>query len=144
MQKFTGTITTHNPTRVKKLWEVKHDTGEYEGRNGQQYSSKLALWVPYPRNGEHKAGIFIRLSNPLGSSYARLSADEFADLYVFFRHNYAPAVAALQKAQAYTTLYSEAERALAIEQGLFKPERQGPADGDQDDGDQQVPADPDY
>lgn len=114
MQKFQGTITTHNPTAVPKIWEAHHDTGRYQGRNSKDYASKLSVWVPVPRTGEHVAGVFIRLSNPVGTSYARLTAEEFAELFTFFRTNYKAAAAALEKASTLTQIYSEAERALVI------------------------------
>lgn len=117
MQKFHGTMVTVNPTKVPKIWEEHHVTGKYVGRNSTEYGSKLSLWVPYPRHGDHLPGIFIRLANPSGTAYARLTGEEFADLYTFFRHHHQPAIVALQKATDLSKIYSAAERALAIEAG---------------------------
>lgn len=114
MQKFRGTITSSTPATVPKIWEAHLETGKYTGRNGEQYGSKISMWVPVPRHGEHLPGIFIRLSNPSGSAYTRLTADELSDLFVFFRHNYQPAYQAVAKAQELSEIYSEAERALTI------------------------------
>lgn len=123
MQKFHGIMTTSNPSKVPKIWEVNHVTGKYTGRNETEYGSKISLWVPVPRHGEHLPGIFLRLSNPSGTAYTRLTAEEFAELYTFIRHNYAPANEALSKAAHLTKIYSAAERALAIESGLITPEQ---------------------
>jgi len=124
MQKFHGTMVTVNPSKVPKIWEVNHVTGKYIGRNSTEYGSKLSIWVPVPRHGDHLPGIFLRLSNPSGTAYARLTSEEFAELYVFFRHNYAPAGEALSKAEALCKIYSEAERALALEAGITIPTEQ--------------------
>jgi len=130
MQKFQGTITSHSPTAVPKIWEAHHATGAYLGRNSKEYSSKLSVWVPVPRTGEHVAGVFIRLSNPIGTSYARLTADEFAELFTFFRSSFKPAAAALEKAETLTQIYREAERALALEAGEFTGSDSGSEDPD--------------
>jgi hypothetical protein len=117
VQKFTGTISTRRIAKVPKIWEVHHETGEYFAGSETPYHSKMSIWVPTPRHGEHLPGIFLRLSNPGGSTYTRMSGDEFAELYTFFRHNHAPAVEAFAKAEARLKIYREAERALLIEGG---------------------------
>ncbi len=114
MQKFHGRITAYTPTKVPKLWETNHDTGKYFGRDGHEYSSKLSLWVPVPRNGEHLAGVFLRLSNPSGSSYTRMDRTELAELYTFFRSSFPDAQKALNKAESLLALYKEAEKSLII------------------------------
>lgn len=111
-QKFTGVVTTHKISRVPKIWEAHHETGEYTSGSGGTYHSKLSVWVPAPRHGEHLPGIFIRLSNPGGSSYARLSGKELAELYTFFRHIHAPAVEAYNEAETRLEIYRSAERTL--------------------------------
>ncbi len=117
MQKLTGTITTRRISKVPKIWEVHHETGEYHAGGEKPYYSKLSVWVPAPRHGEHLPGIFLRLSNPGGSTYTRMSGDEFAELYSFFRHNHAPAVEAYEEAEARLKIYREAERTLLVNDG---------------------------
>lgn len=120
MQKFTGHISHRTDVKaVPKIWEVHHDTGKYIGRDGKEYSSKLSVWVPKPRNGEHRPGIFIRLANPNGFCYTRLDSGEFAELYTFIRTMFARANQAYEEAEADCNFYREAERALAIKQGRF-------------------------
>jgi len=112
MQKFHGRITAYTPTKVPKLWEVSHDTGSYTGRDGHPYASKLTLWVPLPRNGEHLPGVFLRLSNPSGSSYTRMDRTELAELYTFFRSSFPDAQTAFEEASRLLSLYKEAEKTL--------------------------------
>ncbi len=111
VQKFTGTIITKQPKAVPKLWEAKIDIGTYESGE-KTYSSKISLWVPAPRQGTHIPGIFMRLSNPSGSAYTRMSLAEFTDLYTFIRSTYREAMDAFEKASQYSQLYAGAERAL--------------------------------
>lgn len=120
MQKFHGTMVTVTPQKVPKIWEQHLATGHYKGRNDNEYASKISLWVPQPRHGGHIEGIFIRLSNPSGTAYARLSSDEFAELYTFFRHNYQPAVDALAEAKSLVEIYRSAERTLLEATGRLK------------------------
>ncbi len=114
ISKFSGYIQTRPDKRVPKLWEVHHATGAYV-QGDTTYSSKLSLWVPTPRTGAHIPGIFIRLSNPAGRAFARLTPQEFADLYSFFREQLAPATEALQQATSLAEIYTAAERALWLE-----------------------------
>ncbi len=114
MDRFTGTIHSVKPRPVPKIWEAHHDTGAYESGDTIHHS-KIALWVPTPRQGNHQPGIFMRLSNPLGTVYTRMSGEEFADLYTFFRTTFSEATAALTQAQIFTQIYSAAERALLAE-----------------------------
>lgn len=109
--RFTGQITTRPEKRVPKEWEAHLDTGAYiQGET--TYHSKFSIWVPTPRNGMHMPSIFIRLSNPSGRSFARLTADELSDLYGFIRTNHTTAIEALAQAQDLSTIYREAERTL--------------------------------
>lgn len=115
MQKFHGQITTSTPRKVQRIWEAKHITGKYGDQD--EHGSRITVWVPTPRHGEHKPGIFIRLSNPSGSAYARLTGEEFADLYSFLRHIHRPATEAYAQAEEFCAIYSEAERALLKARG---------------------------
>lgn len=114
MQRFSGTIHSRTPRSVPKLWTASIDIGEYTSGD-KQHASKFTLWVPTPRQGTHVPGIFMRLSNPVGTSYSRMSSEEFADLYTFIRTTYSDATAAIKQAQDYAHIYSAAERALALE-----------------------------
>lgn len=115
MQKFHGRITSYTPTKVPKLWEVNHDTGSYTGRDSHTYSSKLTLWVPLPRNGQHLPGVFLRLSNPSGSCYTRMDRTELAELYTFFRSSFPDAQTAFDKAENLLEIYKEAEKTLTLD-----------------------------
>lgn len=115
MQKFHGTITNQNPiAKVPKIWEEHILTGEYDGKDGHKYSTKISLWVPHPRQGNHKPGIFLRIANPNGFSYTRLTGDEFADLYTFFRTNFSAATEAYAEAESALARYKVLERTLWI------------------------------
>ena len=114
ISKFSGYIQTRPERRVPKLWEVHHDTGAYT-QGETTYHSKVSLWVPTPRTGAHLPGIFIRLSNPAGRAFARLSPEEFSNLYSFFRTYLTEATEALAEATKLSEIYSSAERALWLE-----------------------------
>lgn len=114
MQKFTGTMTNSNPIgKVPKIWSKDHKTGEYSGRDSKTYHSKITLWVPHPRHGDHVPGIFIRLANQNGFAYARLTSEEFAELYTFFRTQYNAAAEALAKAEEEISHYRTLEKELS-------------------------------
>lgn len=112
--KFRGTIQSTPIKQVPKLWEARHNTGAYTANDGHEYNSLVRLWVPTPRQGSHLPRCFIGLSNPTGSSFARLTSSELADLYTFIRTEFEPAQTAIAQAQALSDIYSEAERALFI------------------------------
>ncbi len=112
LTRFRGTINATEIRKVPKIWQQEHKLGSYESKDGNTYSSKLSLWVPSPRNGEHIPGIFLRLANPVGSAYTRLTPSEFADLYTFFRTNLAPAQEAIIQAAKLIEIYRSAERTL--------------------------------
>lgn len=108
---FRGTINTTPIKRVPKLWQADHLLGAYHSGD-KTYSSKLTLWVPTPRTGEHLPGVFLRLANPVGTSYTRLTPSEFSDLYTFLRSSLSDAEEALHQAKNLIEIYRSAERTL--------------------------------
>jgi len=119
LERFRGTINATEIRKVPKIYQSDISVGAYESIDGNTYSSKFAIWVPKPRNGEHTAGIFIRLSNPNGSAYSRLTPTEFADLYSFLRSELDPAQHARSRAQHLIDIYRSAEKQLFEESLKF-------------------------
>lgn len=73
VQRFNGTIQAR-PTRAKrvKLYNKQILLGAYT-IDGKEYSSKIDIFVYLPGSVEHVPGLFLRLSNPIGQSYSRIT-----------------------------------------------------------------------
>lgn len=108
-----GTFRSRRFRRTAKIWESIHDTGAY-GYNDTVRFSKISIYVPQPRNGEHAPGVFVRLSNPAGSALARLTPAELSALGEFILSVLQPATTAYNEAHSQIQIYQEAERTLIL------------------------------